>query len=229
MREVTYRFQFPDGHRESVPVGAAPAGEKGELPAWTELGFYQCPNCPLSRATTKRCPMAVNFVPLVELFARLRSYEQVTAQVETKERTVSKQTTVQAALRSLMGLLSASSGCPRVDFLKPMAHFHLPFSSEQETIYRTASSYLLAQHLRKLKGEKFDPGLDGLKAHYRELQQVNQSMATRIRHIPEATKVKMADGTINALTLLDVFAQTVPLSIDATLEDLQPAFEPYRN
>jgi hypothetical protein len=229
MREVTYHFQFPDGQRESLRVGSEPGEQKDDLPPWTELGFHQCPNCPLSSASTKRCPMAVSFVPLVDLFARLRSHEEVTVQVQSSERTVGKRTSVQVALRSLMGLLSASSACPRVDFLKPMAHFHLPFSSEQETIFRVASSYLLAQYLRRRKGEKFDPGLDGLKAHYQGLQQVNQAMATRIREIGPASKIKMADGTINALTLLDVFAQSVPLSIDATLEDLQPAFEHYRD
>lgn len=230
MREVTYHFQFPDGQRESLRVADAQAEQKDDgLPSWTELGFHQCPNCPLSTASTKRCPMAVDLVPLVELFARLRSYEEVTVQVQSSERMVGKRTSVQVALRSLMGLLAAASACPRVDFLKPMAHFHLPFSSEEETIYRVASSYLLAQYLRKRKGEKSDPELDGLKAHYQKLQQVNQGMADRLRQIANGSKVKMADGTINALTLLDVFAQTVPLSIDATLEDLQPAFAQYRD
>lgn len=229
MREFTYHFEFPDGSRESLRAGAAPNAPKEDLPAWTELGFHQCPNCPLSTQTTKRCPMAVDLVPLVELFARLRSFEQVTVQVQSSERAVIKRTTVQVALRSLMGLLSASSACPRVDFLKPMAHFHLPFAGVQETIYRVASSYLLAEYLRAQKGEASAPGLDGLKAHYQELQQVNLAMADRIRHSADAGKPKMADGTINALTLLDVFAQTVPLSIDATLEDLQPAFNQYRD
>ena len=205
MRELTYHFQFSDGHRESLRVGAA-AEEKDGLPPWTELDFHQCPNCPLSVSSTKRCPMAVSFVPLVELFARLRSHEEVTAQVQSTDRTVGKRTTVQVALRSLMGLLSASSACPRVDFLKPMAHFHQPFSDAKETTYRVASSYLLAQYLRRKKGEKFDSGLDGLKAHYDELQQVNQAMATRIRHMAQDTKLELADGTMNALTLLDVFA-----------------------
>ena len=229
MTEVTYHFQFPDGHRESLRVGNAPAEEPEGLPAWTELGFHQCPNCPLSAATTKRCPMAVNFVPLIDLFARMRSYEEVAVQVHSNERTVGKRTTVQAALRSLMGLLSAASACPRVDFLKPMAHFHLPFSSEKETLYRVASSYLLAQYLLRQKGADADPGLDGLKNHYRELQEVNLAMATRIRRSADGKGEKMADGTINALTLLDVFAQTVPLSIDDTLQDLQPAFDQKRD
>jgi hypothetical protein len=227
MKEVTYQFQFPDGQRESLRVGSARGERKDGLPSWTELGFHQCPNCPLSGASTGHCPMAVDFVPLVQLFARLRSHEEVTVQVQSSERTVGKRTSVQIALRSLMGLLSATSACPHVDFLKPMAYFHLPFSSEEETIYRVASSYVLAQYLRRRRGDKFDPGLEGLKAHYRELQEVNQAMAGRIRQIAHATEIKMADGAINALTLLDVFAQTVPLSIDATLEDLQPAFEHY--
>ncbi len=229
MNEIAYRFEFADGHRDCVRVGAAPQEEQAGLPHWTELEVHQCPNCPLSSTDTKRCPMAVNFVPLVELFSRLRSFEQVTVQVESKERTVVKQTTVQVALRSLMGLLAASSACPRVDFLKPMAHFHLPFSSEQETIFRVASSYLLAQYLRRGRGEASDPGLEGLKAHYRELQEVNMAMAERIRQISARTRFQMADGTINALTLLDVLAQTVPLSIDAALAELQPAFEQYRD
>ncbi len=229
MKETIYQFEFPDGRRETVSVGDEPAEERDDLPAWTELSFHQCPNCPLSGLGRKRCPMAVSLVPLVELFGRVRSYEEVTVQVRTKERTVGKRTTVQVALRSLMGLLSASSACPRVDFLKPMAHFHLPFSSEHETLYRVASSYLLAQYLRARKGESADAGLEGLKAHYQELQEVNQAMAARIRHVASSAQARMADGTINALTLLDVFAQTVPLSIDSTLEDLQPAFARYRD
>jgi hypothetical protein len=227
LREVTYQFLFPDGRREALRIGSTPAAERSDAPAWTALEFHQCPNCPLSAERVKHCPMALNFVPLVELFARLRSYEEVTVQVQTPERVVGKRTTVQVALRSLMGLLAASSACPRVDFLKPMAHFHLPFSSEQETIYRVASGYLLAQYLLREKGEKADPKLDGLKARYQELQQVNQAMADRIRHIADDPQIKLADGTINALSLLDVFAQTVPLSIDATLKDLQPAFAQY--
>ncbi|HVC12433.1 MAG TPA: hypothetical protein VNE59_12395 [Burkholderiales bacterium] len=223
MATLVYHFELPDGRKESLRVASAPEGEQSaDLPPWTELAFHQCSNCPLSPASTPRCPMAANFVPLIELFGKLRSYENVTAQVESDERTVTKRTTVQRALRSLMGLLAASSDCPHVDFLKPMAHFHLPFSSEDETIYRVASSYLLAQYFRRQQGKDADPGLDGLKACYQALQQVNAAMARRMRAI------KIEDGAVNALVLLDLFAQTLPYSIDAALEELQPAFEKYR-
>ena len=222
MANLVYHFRFPDGKEESLQVAASvPDAEHEKLPDWTELGYEQCGNCPLSVTETARCPMAVRLVPLVELFGKVRSYDEVTAQVESEARTVIKRTSVQRVLRSLMGLLSASSECPHVDFLKPMAHFHLPFSSTEETIYRVASSYLLAQYFLRQQGQPADPGLDGLKAHYRELQQVNAGMAKRLA----AISVEESDSSVNALVLLDLFAQSLPDSIDAQLEELQPAFQ----
>jgi len=223
---LVYRFKFPDGHEESLQVGAAAAAEtKAKLPPWTELAFQQCGNCPLSPSETPHCPMAVRMVPLVELFGKVRSYEEVTAQVESEERTVSKRTTVQRVLRSIMGLLSASSDCPHVDFLKPMAHFHLPFSSAEETVYRVASTYLLAQYFRRQQGQPADPGLEGLKSHYHALQQVNASMAKRLAEVSAHDRESDGDSHVNALVLLDVFAQSLPDSIDAQLEELRPAFQ----
>lgn len=224
MTSLVYHFEFPNGRMESLRVDPTGLVEQGAaLPAWTELAFHQCANCPLSPADTARCPMAVNFVPLIELFGRLRSYEDVTVQVESEERIVIKRTSVQRALRSLMGLLAASSACPRVDFLKPMAHFHLPFSSEQETIYRVASSYLLAQYFRRQRGAQADWQLAGLKAHYEALQHVNAAMAQRMRSI------EIDDSAVNALVLLDLFAQTLPFAIESALAELQPAFDKYRD
>jgi hypothetical protein len=217
--KLVYHFSFPDGRSESLDAAAGSA--QTGLPPWTELGFHKCSNCPLSTAETQHCPMAVRLVPLVALFEKVRSYDEVTAQVESDERTVTKRTSVQKVLRSLMGLLSASSDCPRIEFLKPMAHYHLPFSSREETVYRVVSTYLLAQYFLRQQGKAADAGLEGLKAHYRELQQVNQGMAARLG----AIRVAEGDSSVNALVLLDLFAQSLPESIDADLEELLPAFQ----
>ncbi|HEY6820781.1 MAG TPA: hypothetical protein VI321_02075 [Burkholderiales bacterium] len=223
-KTLVYHLRFPDGHTESLQV-VPPVAEPAAPPPWTELGFEQCSNCPLSPADSPRCPMALRFVPLVELFGKLHSYEDVEARVETDERTVTKRTTVQRVLRSLMGLLAASSDCPRITFLKPMAHFHLPFSSSEETIFRVVSTYLLAQYFREKQGAPVEAGLEGLKENYRQLQQVNLAMAKRMN----AVRVEDCDGAINALVLLDLFAQALPDSIDGDLEELQPAFEKLLN
>jgi len=222
LAKLVYRFQFPDGRTESLQVRpVVPAERAADLPAWTALGFHQCANCPLSTADTPHCPMAVGLVPLVELFDKVRSYDEVTAQVESEERTVTKRTSVQRVLRSLMGLLAASSDCPRIEFLKPMAHYHLPFSTQEETTYRVVSTYLLSQYFLRQQGKAADAGLGGLKANYRELQQVNAKMAARLG----AIKLEGGDSSVNALVLLDVFAQSLPESIDQALEELQPAFQ----
>jgi hypothetical protein len=219
--KLVYRFRFPDGRTESLDAGAG--APRTELPHWTELGFHQCGNCPLSAADSPHCPMAVRLVPLVALFEKVRSYDDVTAQVESDERTVTRRTSVQKVLRSLMGLLSASSDCPHIEFLKPMAHYHLPFSSREETVYRVVSTYLLAQYFLRQQGKPADAGLEGLKAHYRELQQVNQGMAARLGAIRD----EQGDSSVNALVLLDLFAHSLPDSIDADLEELMPAFQEF--
>jgi Domain of unknown function (DUF6901) len=224
LAKLVYHFQFPDGRTESLQAGAtAPGVAQADLPPWTELGFHQCANCPLSTAATRHCPMATSLVPLVGLFEKVRSYDSVTAQVESDERTVTKHTSVQKVLRSLMGLLSASSDCPHIEFLKPMAHYHLPFSSREETVYRVVSTYLLAQYFVRQQGKAADAGLEGLKAHYRELQQVNAGMAARLGAIRDPD----GDSSVNALVLLDLFAQSLPDSIDADMEELLPAFQQF--
>jgi hypothetical protein len=221
MAKLVYRFSFPDGRTESLDAGAG--APQDALPHWTGLGFHQCGNCPLSTADTKHCPMAVRLVPLVSLFEKVRSYDDVSAQVESDERTVTKRTSVQKVLRSLMGLLSASSDCPHIEFLKPMAHYHLPFSSREETVYRVVSTYLLAQYFLRQQGKPADAGIQGLKGHYEALQQVNQGMAARLGAIRD----EQGDSSVNALVLLDLFAQSLPHTIDSELEELRPAFQEF--
>lgn len=219
MQDIVYRFRFDDGGTASFAAGRNAGQDNGELPAWTELGCHQCPNCPLSAAAVRHCPMAAGLAPLIGVFSRRLSHETVTVEVESSERTVGKTTTVQRAVGSLMGLLAATSGCPRVAFLKPMAHFHLPFATEQETIYRVASMYLLSQYFERSEGRKPDWDLEKLRANYQELQHVNAAMARRLREVSEK------DCTLNALVLLDLFAKALPYSIDDALEDVRPVFE----
>ncbi|MGQ0709391.1 MAG: DUF6901 family protein [Rhodoferax sp.] len=226
MPALVYRFAFADGVHVSVPVLSSEPGATVAppvpAPAWTALGFHQCRNCPLQPDDSARCPMALQFVPLIAAFAHRNSFDPVTVEVEFDERTVRKDSTVQRAMGSLMGLLAAQSGCPRTAFLRPMARYHLPFASEEETLYRVASMYLLAQYLRQSQGGEPDWALAQLKAHYAELQKVNAAMAQRLRASHQE------DGAVNAVTLLDLLAKALPYSINEALADLAPVFEAYR-
>ena len=191
------------------------------LPNWTKINFQQCPNCTLDAALTHYCPVAANITPLVENFDRLVSYDRMHVEVVTQERTTSQDTTAQQALGSLMGLLIATSGCPQTAFLKPMARFHLPLASEEETIFRVAATYLLGQYFLHSSKESPDFSLEGLRGIYENIQQVNYMMGERLR---AAAKT---DAPVNALFLLDAYAQAMPYVIDESLEEIRYLFEPF--
>jgi len=187
-------------------------------PPWTALGFEQCPNCPLDESTHPHCPLALGIAGIVQRFDDVISYDEVELDVETRNRHVSARTTSQRALRSLLGLVIAGSGCPHTAFFKPMARFHLPLASESETVARAVGTYLTAQLLLRERGGTGDLDLSGLDAVYREMQVVNVATAKRLR---AATK---ADSALNAVALLDIYAQTVPFSIRDKLAEIR---EPY--
>ncbi|NLG77623.1 MAG: hypothetical protein GX535_15440, partial [Xanthomonadaceae bacterium] len=147
------------------------------------------------------------------------SYDTVRVTVESEERSVTATLSAQQALASLMGLVMASSGCPKTAVFRPMARFHLPFSSESETAYRVAAMYLVAQHFAHRDGAPSDLNLDQLERVYRGVHAVNRGMAQRLR---AATR---QDAIVNAIVLLDVYSSLVPAAIHDILDEIRPAFE----
>jgi hypothetical protein len=224
---IEYSFTYPDGRRQTFDlrfdartldrlVGAPEA-----LPSWTALEFHQCPNCPLTARDHPTCPVAVNLVDLVARCGGRPSYEEVRVEVTTPERRVVQTTTVQRAVSSLLGLLIATSACPHTACFKPMARFHLPLASEDETVYRAASMYLLAQYFLSRQGQPADLNLDGLSTIYRNLQVLNTAMAERLRAASDK------DAAVNAVVLLDLLAKALPFSIDDSLAELRHLFMAY--
>lgn len=220
MLDIQYRFFFADGREESIEIkldrqSLEPcAEEQSRLPEWSRLEFHQCSNCPLTAQTHPFCPLAAKLVKLAAVCNDALSHDEVRIEVTTPERTVTKHTTAQRAISSLMGLIMATSGCPHMEFFKPMARFHLPLATEEETIYRAAATYLLAQYFRHQRGLRPDLELDGLKKIYREIHTLNIAMASRLRAISDK------DATVNAMILLDLFAKTLPYSIEDSLEEI---------
>jgi hypothetical protein len=221
---LTYRFTFPDSQERAFELEMD--RDTAELsppnvpqpPAWTALGFNQCTGCPLNAAETPHCPAALQLAGVIDGFTDIVSYDKVKVSVETEERQVSATLAAQQALASLMGLIMASSGCPRTAVFRPMARFHLPFSSESETAYRVASMYLLAQHYAAREGAPADFVLNDLERVYHGVHSVNRGMATRLR------AASRQDAIVNAVVLLDVFSSLVPAAIHDILGEIKPAF-----
>ena len=177
------------------------------LPAWTKLVYQQCPHCPLHEAPHPHCPVQINLVDIVNRFNNIASYDKVVLKVITRERTYARRTTAQKAVSSLFGLLIATSGCPYTTFLKPMARFHLPLASQEETIYRVTGTYLLAQYFRAKKTNSIDKDFEGLHRMYTDLHLVNVEIAARLRELTEG------DSSVTAIVLRDVFATVLPFAI----------------
>ena len=223
---VEYRFQLEDMQEDvyyfeidaqNLQVVGTP---QKDLPDWTGLQYQQCPNCPLDSRQVTVCPAARNMVGLVNRFDQLLSYDEARVLVRTAERTVFSVTTVQRGVCSLMGLLMAASDCPLTAFFKPMARFHLPFASTEETIWRATTTYVLSQYFLCKEGRTPDLVFKGLSKLYNEIQTVNYAFAKRLR------SACRQDSMVNAIILLDMFARSMPSAIDESLEELHHLFSP---
>jgi hypothetical protein len=209
-----YRFGLTDGSEETFVVSLDPETAEpldplpDDLPEWTRIEFQQCPNCPREPKDGDACPLAARLVPLVSRLGHLTSFSELDLYVDTLDRNYAKRVPAQDAIASLMGLLNATSGCPRMDFFRPMARFHLPLSNLDETFYRVLSMYMLGQYLRYQQGQTVDMDMTGLATHYADINVVNKYLVQRLR---AATK---EDGTLNAAVLLDMLAMTMPLMLD---------------
>lgn len=224
-RTYTYTFLFADQRDITFTVALDAVSQQVNScplvpPAWARLGYHQCPPCPLHDPEHLYCPVALAVGDLVTTFKDTASYVRCTVSCVSPERTVVKETTVQVGLASILGLLMATSGCPVMEFFKPLVRFHLPFASVEEAIFRAVSVYMLRLYYRQDR----EPGrgdafcLDDIKNHYGLVKQVNKGLLQRIRSITDL------DADNNAIITLTSLSQILEMEIDANLESLQYLF-----
>ena len=102
-----------------------------------------------------------------------------------------------------------------MNFFKPMARFHLPFSNVIETIVRSISMYLLGQYFGYKKGLTPDMDLIKLNKNYETVQKVNIGFLARISNLTEKDLEK------NAIIILNSLAQIIPLEIEDCLNSIE--------
>jgi hypothetical protein len=196
--------------------------EKGSYPEWTALQFFQCPNCCLNPNQDRYCPSAISLIEIIRAFKDSVSYEEVDVTISTEARDYIKRTTLQKGLSSLLGLCMATSGCPTMQKFKPMARYHLPFATSEETMYRVLSMHLLAQYFLSKRGKTPDWDLKKLVHMYEEVKILNKAFSGRLSNI--STK----DASLNALAILDWFAESVTFSLNREiLDEIEELFTAY--
>lgn len=212
---VHYDFRFADGRHVAFRVTGEPAPKPQKPPAWTRLDHCKCSNCPLKAENSPHCPAALAILPVVEAFGGEDAYAKVDVEVTDDRRTYRKQTSMEEALRSLLGLNMAVSGCPILGELRSMAIHHLPFASSDEFIMRSVSHYLLEQYYAKRAGETPDWDLKGLVARNQKLQLVNQALWQRIHAVCQG------DSNLKALLNFFSMASSVSVSLESQLRKLE--------
>lgn len=223
VRHFRYRIGSPDGATRELAI--AIDGETltcreppAESRAWTALEHHQCPGCPLRAADSPLCPLAARLAPVVTILGPLLSHDELQIDVEWGHRRLTAKTTAQRMASSIIGLVAATSGCPRTAFLAPMAWFHLPLATEEETVFRVVSSHLVEQYIVAGEGGAPDWTLAELARRYEVLHQVNVAMAARLR------EAGSEDAAVNAVVLLDLLAKAIPFEVKDSLESLRPLF-----
>ncbi|HNX68922.1 MAG TPA: hypothetical protein PLL75_02950 [Candidatus Omnitrophota bacterium] len=225
---IQYEIAFPNGRTQELLVELDPVTYLSQVPPrdnypeWTALTCHQCKNCPLSPAQHPHCPIARHIVGVAEAFSKNISYEEVKVTIRTEARTYQREIALHNVLRSLVGLYMATSGCPIMDKLRPLAVLHLPFATCQETAYRALSIYALAQIFIHKRGGKPDWAFEDFGKFYQEVEIVNQGFHQRL------VSAGLEDATLNAVGNLNCYAQfTQSLLEYGKLEKIEDWFSAY--
>ncbi|MDZ7765700.1 MAG: hypothetical protein U5K00_15000 [Melioribacteraceae bacterium] len=214
LRKYSYKLEFEDGKTETFNIFLEPSTlqivrQSKEQPAdWTKLENFECDHCPINKDEFEYCPVAVNLEELIKFFSERASYEKVKVTVETEERSYYKETDLQSAVGSLMGILMPASGCPILAKLRPMLRFHLPFSDLDETEFRVFAMFSLAQFLRHKKGKEPDWEMKSLAELYDNIQKINTNVAKQI------SELEKRDASINSVIVLNNLAAFVSMNLD---------------
>lgn len=213
-KKIIYLFRLDSGVRYRIDVEFDRPLAGGDLPAWTLLETEKCPNCPLPSAPGARCPAAADLVPVVERFSALSSIDRVDVHVLTSEFEARKRTDTQTALSALMGLILATSACPLLGPMRPLAHMHMPFATTTERVYRIVAMHLFGCFLRGKPGS-----LDGLHGFFSNVDQLNQAFFNRLN------RAVQRDAGLNALLALHSRSMLASLSIKSELENIRAWFQ----
>jgi hypothetical protein len=222
-RKLKYAFEFEDGKTWQYDLAFDKENNfipRQEIAAkdWTKLEFQKCPHCPLKAEKTAQCPIARNLDQVVEDSKSTLSCTRAKVTVTSPERTYSKACDTQEGLRSLFGVVMSTSGCPHLDWLRPLARFHLPFADIDETLFRVLSLQLMEAFLSSDEQEKGTIS-KRIEDRYKQVERVNHAFINRIRSYCKA------DADKNAIAALDVFVQLFQYQSQGNFESLRPFFK----
>lgn len=222
---VQYHFVFKDGSAWTYQIALdsedPDENRAGPWPEWTRLDYHRCSHCPLANTDVTFCPYAMSLLEPARVTSHRSSHEVLQLSITAKGREIRAETSLQRAMGSLMGLVGPFSGCPVTSILRPMARYHLPLSTADETLARAFGTFLVGQYLRSQHGKSTDWGMIGLRKIYADLRTLNRGMSKRLR------AAQHDDAGVNSFVLLDVLASDVGAALEQYEGDLDEAFREF--
>jgi len=224
--QIVYEFILSKNERKRFHILLDPKtisiirSETVPLPSWTRLDYHQCKDCPLEVKKVLHCPIAVNIFEIVETFKDTVSCDDCIVRCIIPERIYQKKTSITEGLYSIFGIIMATSNCPIMDFFKPMARFHLPFSIPEETSFRVISMFLLRRYFEIGNDSIQNVDMRRLEQHYVKVKSVNEGLYNRIR------SVGTRDADKNAIVMLHSLSQMFSGDITCELDSIAYLFIP---
>jgi len=216
---IEYRITLDDEHDFSYRIELDRSYDReaeAQAPHWTRLEHQLCANCPLSREQFSHCPAAVDLHRVIEDFQGLPAVQKALVWVRTPEREYTKVVGLEEGLRALLGVIMATSACPVLARLKPMAQQHLPFANNREFVLRAVSLYLARQYFNLREGRHADWELRGLVRSFQQLQLVNQAFWQRIHDTCKG------DSNLKAFLTFFSMASSLTVSLETQLQKIRP-------
>lgn len=224
---IEYRIKIDERKTESIKFELDGksfdliAKKIADPPKWTTLSYKQCPHCPLNPEEHPHCPVALQIYDVVERFDGTQSIDIIELEVITEDRRVFQTLDIQRALASMLDLVFPVCGCPKTAYMKPLARFHLPLASEEETVFRVTGMYLLSQYFVSQAQSGGRVSFDGLSGLYQDMHILNTAVAKRL------VSVTQSDSLKNAITLVDMYSTLVPLLLEDRLVEMREFFQAY--
>jgi len=216
---IEYRITLDDEHDFSYRIELDRDYDRevaAQAPKWTRLEHQRCSNCPLSKDQFSHCPAAVDLHRVIEDFQGLPAVKKALVWVRTPEREYTKLVGLDEGLRALLGVIMATSACPVLGRLKPMAQQHLPFASNHEFVLRAVSLYLARQYFNLREGRHADWELRGLVRSFQQLQLFNQAFLQRMHNTCHA------DSKLKAFLTFFSMASSLTYALETQLQKIRP-------
>lgn len=151
---IEYRITLDDQHQLNYRTSWSGTTTRRRLPqrragrAWNTIAAATA--CSIANATAI-VRAAVDPYKVIEDFRNLPAFRKAGICVRTPSASTPAQAGLEEGLRALIGLIMASSACPLLAPLRPMAQ-HLPFASNQEFVLVVVPPYLMRQYFNFREG-----------------------------------------------------------------------------